>query len=217
MNPIQKKLLELADTIDLGQATNYSISKKLEVNHPYKVKYAIEQLIKKGFLTRNPHTGSIVRSTRNEHIEGLISIPYYGEVNCGEALAFADDTVKSYLKVSPSILSTTNFSNLFALKAVGRSMNDASIGGKPANDGDYVIAQKVNPALIKNGEYVISLIGGAANLKQFYKDDAHQRVLLLSKSTDDYPPIVISQHDVDDLSSYQLVAKAVDVIPGVRL
>jgi SOS-response transcriptional repressor LexA len=214
MNPIQKQLLELADTVDLGQVTYYSLAKRLDVGHPFKVKFAMDQLVKKGYLRRDHATGSITKPSTSSDEADFISIPYYGEVNCGEALAFADDTIKSYLKVSRRILSNSHLKDLFALRAIGDSMNNALIHDKPVNDGDYIIVQKTDKSRVRNGEYVVSLISGAANLKKYFKDDAHQRVVLLSESKSDYPPIFVSSEDVDGDSSYQIVAKAIEVVPG---
>ena len=216
MNPIQKRLLELADTVDLGKETYYNLSKRLGVDHPFKVKFALTQLEKNGYLFRNRKTGSITKVTNEGKFSGLISIPFYGEVNCGTALAFADDTIKSYLQVSPSVITTKNFSKIFALKAVGWSMNRANIGGRPVQDGDYLLVERVEPHQINNGDYTISVIGGAANLKRFYKDDLEERLLLVSESSEEYPPIIISSQDADDLSEYYPIARAVEVVPGVK-
>lgn len=213
MNPIQRKLLELADTIDLGKQTTYALSKRLEVNHPFKIKYAIEQLIKNGYLIRES-SGSLSKPSQNDG-GGLLSIPYYGEVNCGQALSIAEDTVKSFLRVSPSMIRTTSRDNLFALKARGHSMNQASIHSQSVEEGDYVIAQRQETHQIRDGDYVISLIGGAANLKRFHKDNSQKRIVLFSESTNDIPPIIISEHDADEISEYQPIAKVVDIIKGI--
>ena len=47
MNDIQAKVLEIAETKDLGSITYYRLSKMLGVDHPYRVKYAIDKLIEK--------------------------------------------------------------------------------------------------------------------------------------------------------------------------
>lgn len=215
MNPIQKKLLELADTIDIGKETTYRLAKMIGIDHPFRVKYGIEQLIKNGYLIRDS-SGSISKVTHSENAPGLISIPYYGEVNCGEALALADDTVKYFLQVSPSIVRTRKTANLFALKACGQSMNQASIHGKHVEDGDYVIAERKDAHQIGDGDYVVSVIGGAANLKRFYRDRLHRRIVLFSESTNDLPPIIISEHDADEVVEYQPIAQVVDVIKRIQ-
>lgn len=217
VNPIQKQLLELADTTDLGSETYYGLAKRLKVNHPYKVKFALDQLEKNGHIFRNRKTGSITKATGDGRFGGLISVPFYGEVNCGEALSFADDMIKSFLQVSPSVIKTKKLSKLFALKAVGWSMNRADIDGREVADGDFVLAEKIEASEVRNGDYVISLIGGAANLKRFYKDDLESRIILMSESTYEYPPIIISSQDADEISMYQPVARAIEVIPGVNI
>ena len=213
MNAIQQQLLKLADTVDLGKVTYYKLSKDLQVDHPFKVKYALDQLVKKGHLLRNLQTGSISTPKSDTTSRGLINIPYYGEVNCGEALTFADNEIKSYLRLSPSVMGDSSLKGVFALKAVGKSMNEASINGKPVYEGDYVIAKRAEAYSPKNGDYVISVIWGAANLKQFHRDSKNRQILLMSQSSDDLPPIVISEQDADEIGAYFVAARAIDVIP----
>ncbi|MDO4713071.1 MAG: S24 family peptidase [Candidatus Saccharibacteria bacterium] len=210
MNEIQSKVLELAETKDVGAITYYRLSKILGVDHPYKVKYAIDRLVEKQLLTKRPD-GSIEKVVSSPS-EGFVKLPYYGEVNCGEATALAEDRIQSYLEVSPSVLGISDLSNLFALKASGDSMNSASIKGNPVNDGDYVIARKKSNYLPSNGDYVISIIGGAANLKKFRKDVKNRQIVLESESTEDLPPIVISEEDIDSLGLYSVAAQAVAVV-----
>lgn len=210
MNNIQAKVLEIAETKDLGSITYYRLSKMLGIDHPYRVKYAIDKLIEKGLLTAKPD-GSITKVI-SSGLKGLIKIPYYGEVNCGDATALAEDRIQSYLEVSSSVVGTADISNLFALKASGNSMNKADIGGRSVDDGDYVIAQKKDNYYPNNGDYVISIIGGAANLKKFRKDTKNRQIVLESESTEDLPPIVISEQDVNNLSAYIIAAKAAAVV-----
>lgn len=212
MNAIQRQVLNLATTIDLSDHTYYGLAKMLKINHPYKVQFAIEQLLKKGELVKDPATGSILKPKYDRVLDGMISIPYYGLVNCGEALTFAQDRIGGYLKITPNTISLSSFDNLFALKASGSSMNNAVIGGNSVNDGDYVIAQKKSNYLPSNGDYVISIIGGAANLKKFRKDTKNRQIVLESESTEDLPPIVISEQDADNLNTYSIVAEAVAVV-----
>ena len=133
-------------------------------------------------------------------------------MNCGDATALAEDRIQSYLEISPSIIGTTDINNLFALKASGNSMNKANIGGKSVDDGDYVIARKEDNYCPKDGDHIISIIGGAANLKKFRKDTKNRQIILESESTEDLPPIVISEQDINNLSAYSIAAKAVAVV-----
>lgn len=214
MNDTQKRLLNLASTKDLGGVTYYRIAKELKIDHPYKVKYALDQLLKRGLLIKDAQTLSITKPTQESIANKLVRIPYYGEVNCGEALTFADNQIKDYLKISLSVLSEKYTDDLFALKAVGSSMNRARINGKKAvRDGDYIIARRGNGGIPKNGEYVISVIWGVVNLKRFYKDDKNKRLLLVSESSEDLSPIIISDCDADDPGVYKAIATVIDVLP----
>ena len=212
VNEVQKKLLDLAETVNLNAHTYYRLAKTLDIDHPYKVQFAIDQLVRKGKLVKNHKTGVISKPKDNCVTDGMISIPYYGYVNCGEALAFAQDRIEGYLKITPSIVSISDFHNLFALRAFGNSMNNADIGGRSVDDGDYIIARKEYNYCPKNGDHVISIIGGAANLKKFRKDTKNRQIILESESTEDLPPIIISEQDVDNLSAYSIAAKVVAVV-----
>ena len=212
VNEVQKKLLDLAETVNLSTHTYYRLAKTLDVDHPSKVQFAIDQLVKKGKLVKNYKTGTISKPKDNQVVDGMINIPYYGYVNCGEALTFAQDRIEGYLKITPSTVSISDFHNLFALKASGHSMNKADIGGRSVDDGDYIIARKEDNYCPKDGDHVISIIGGAANLKKFRKDAKNQQIILESESTEDLPPIVISEQDVNNLSAYSIAAKAVAVV-----
>ena len=91
-------------------------------------------------------------------------------------------------------------------------MNKASVGGKNIEDGDYVIidGQDKHP---KDGDYVLSIINGMANIKKFVKDEKNNMVVLLSESRQYFPPIYIHE---DDLSDYVISGKVVQVIEGPR-
>jgi SOS-response transcriptional repressor LexA len=91
---------------------------------------------------------------------------------------------------------------LIAVRASGNSMNDAQVltaGGRkaPINDGDYVIVDRQQLSLQDNiNKYVLSIIGGMANIKKLVHREYD--IALLSESTDQkaYPPIII--HEGDD-------------------
>jgi SOS-response transcriptional repressor LexA len=91
-------------------------------------------------------------------------------------------------------------------------MNRAEIGGKRIEDGDYVIVD-VSDKHVRNGDIVLSIIDGLANIKKFYLDKKNNQVILMSQSTKDFPPIYI--HENDD---FMINGKVVQVIkkPKIR-
>jgi repressor LexA len=191
MHVVQKKILDLAGKYDLKSMKLREIGSLVGVHHPQLVKHHFDQLKKRGFLNYN---GKIAQKSVDQNHAVFLSLPIYGSVNCGEATFIAEENLEGYLKVSPSLVSSSP-KHLFALKAVGLSMNQAKVGGKyPINDGDYVVIDKsiTNP---KPGEYIVSIIDGVANIKKFLCDPETNQIILSSESTLDFPPIYINEND----------------------
>jgi SOS-response transcriptional repressor LexA len=97
---------------------------------------------------------------------------------------------------------------MFALIASGNSMNQADIDGEAIEDGDYVIIDREHKS-VSNGDYILSVIDGSANIKKFHRDEAHESIVLLSESTEKYEPIYIHE---DDFSSYFINGRVIKVI-----
>lgn len=214
MHEIQKKLLSLGSIVDLSSLSYRQICERVGCKHASQAKHHIVQLIKNGYLVRKPD-GSLVVTDKDTGLldNRVLSIPVLGEADCGEATRFATDTIQGYLTLSPNMTSIKNTRNLYALIARGNSMNKAKINHKTIEDSDYVLVEKRNPYDPANDDYVVSIIGGVANIKRFQRDYAHQRVVLYPESHDSrYLPIIIAN---EDLESYQIAGKVVDVIKGI--
>ncbi len=208
MHQVQEQLLALADTENLGSSSYYGLAKRLGVANHGSIKFHLDQLVEKGLLFRDPKSGEITKVTEGEKFLGLLSIPVMGEANCGSATSVADDRVKEFLRLSPSLLPKVKLDKLYALKAVGNSMNAANISGKPINSGDYVLVEKTDEA--SNGDYVVSIFDEVANIKRLVFDPVNSRILLLSESKEPLPPIVVSE---EDSGVYSIAGKVVDVVP----
>lgn len=199
MHPIQKKLTELSQTYDLNALGLRQIARMIGETHPQKVKHHMQQL---GILP--PVSGTRASAAQSR----LISIPLIGKANCGVATVYADAQASSeVIQVSRRILPAAA-ENLFALQAVGDSMNAADIHGDSIEDGDYVVIDP-NYKAFDNGDYVVSIINGMANIKKFTKDAEGKRIMLLSESTQSYPPIYIHP---DDMAYYQASGKVIAVL-----
>lgn len=210
MNETREKILELAKLKDVTTLGIRELARQLGV-HPQTAKYHREQLIKKGLLRR---TGTF-RASRVEQnmLDGadLVTIPYLGAANCGPAARFAGAEPAGQLSVSSRLLRTKKFGSLFAIKADGNSMNQASIYGETIEDGDFVIVD--SEAQPKNNDYVVATVDNLANIKKYAPEfdakGALHRITLLSESTDKYEPIFIHPED----EAEQLIAGvAVQVI-----
>lgn len=208
MNPIQQRLLDIARVENIADIRRIDLVSRVGCDYPSQITHHINQLIKKGELVRRGHRLVPALSTP----QGLIRIPVMGEADCGEATRYADGRVLDTLSISPSLLSISDFSTVYALIARGDSMNRAKVNGKFIENGDYVLAEKTNDYIPRNNDIVVSIIGGLANIKRFVKDSAHNRLLLLSDShrQQDYSPIIISEDD-----DFQIEARVVDVVKGI--
>jgi SOS-response transcriptional repressor LexA len=211
MHPIQQKLLNLSHEQDLGKMSLRQIAKIIEQDgKPQLVKYHLLQLEKMGMIKINMAQGVIKPIKRgfgstnvNSHI---YSLPIVGAANCGDARIFAEERIEGHLRVASSMLPRKK-NDLYVLIADGSSMNEADVGnGKTIEDGDFVIVDGSykNP---RNGDIIVSVIDGMANLKRFKMDKINKQITLQSESTEKHLPIFI--HEGDD---FVVSGKVIDVI-----
>lgn len=193
MHPIQKSILQLLEDKGVLPLHLHEIGRSIGIEHPQKIKHHLEQLEKKDFLTIDLKK-KIVRKKKSISPQGVfISLPILGAANCGEATLFANGNIEGMLKISRSLLKRVK-ENLFVLRASGDSMNAAEIDGKTIESGDYIVVE-ADTSAPEPDEYIVSLIDGCANIKKFIRDHANNQAVLLSESTEDYPPIYINEAD----------------------
>lgn len=214
MHIIQQKLLKLAENHDLGNMSYRKIGGLIDEESAQKIKHHLEQLGKKGLIKLNMKSGIIEKIKKGaEKGSKLLSIPILGSADCGPETKFADEYVQGHIRVSSSLV--TYRKGMFAIQADGFSMNKAEIGSLKKNiePGDYVVVDgtRQNP---KNGDYVLSIIDGLANIKRFYLDKENRQIVLMSESTKNYPPIHIGE---DDLDHYLVNGEVVDVIKKPKI
>ncbi|MFA5831375.1 MAG: S24 family peptidase [Candidatus Paceibacterota bacterium] len=213
MHPIQQKILALSKSQNLAGLSLRKIGELIgEPNSPQKIKHHIDKLKEKGLLNVSddgkklqPEKIGLDKNTN------LISLPILGSANCGDARTYADGDIEGYLKISLKILGEkfkNRLNNLFVLRASGNSMNRANVNGKTIDDGDFVIAEKTS-APPQNGEYIVSIIEGLANIKKFLFDAKNKHIILASESSMNFPPLYIHELDYAD---YFVGGKVVDVI-----
>ncbi|MBA2334329.1 MAG: hypothetical protein H0V90_05270 [Blastocatellia bacterium] len=206
MHPVQEKLLKLAATTNLGKLSYREIGRLIGESHPQKVKYHLEMLERGGMILSNAE-GTSIKKTASE--SGIVSIPILGFADCGPETIYAEENIEGYLRVSQKLLRKK--ADLFALRAVGNSMNRANIDGNSLEDGDYAIIDSVlkDP---NNNDYVVSVIDGLCNIKKFIMDTENKQIVLVSESTQNFPPIYIHPEE----KSYFVCGKVVQVIKKPR-
>lgn len=202
MHKKQALILDLAGKENLGNLTLREIGSKIGEKFPQTVKHHLEQLKKKGYLKENKIKGTITKVI-NQKEGDFLSIPILGYANCGQALSFAEEGYEGFLQLSKSILPKFDMGKTFAVRAIGNSMNNAEIGEnkKRLSEGDYAIIDTSKHNIdFYNKKYVLSVIDGMANIKKLVRDDSNKMIKLVSESTHDYPPILISYKDLNDFS-----------------
>lgn len=198
MHRIQEKLLKLIGQAQIGSLTLREIGDLIDETSPQKIKHHLDKLQVKGLINLNKSQQSIVLAAVDE--EGnLLRIPIIGSANCGPATIYAEENLDGYLQVSPKMIgisrSGANRGDIFAIKANGSSLNRANVRGKNIESGDFVIIDR-SKIIPVDGDYVISVIDGMANIKKFKLDKAHNRIVLLSESTHSILPIFVHEDDV---------------------
>lgn len=208
MHLTQQKLLHLLETGPLIGLTLREIGTRVgEPDSPQKIKHHLDQLVAKGFVRIDKQV-NLIEKNKPGAVGKFISLPIMGSANCGAATFFADDRIEGYLQVTRGVLGAlaSRVKGLFVLRAVGSSMNRADVAGESIDDGDYVIVDASNTAP-QNGAYVVSTIGGVANIKKIHLDPKNSQVILVSESSQDNPPIYIHHDDLDEYTICGVVAK----------
>lgn len=214
MHEIQELLLELAKSEDLSRVSLRKIAEMLgrKDMSPGVLQHHFAQLEKKKllFVDRKGKTQQIGADLTDSR---LYAIPIVGMASCGLANQFAEEAIEGYLHVSKTSIKAKG--QLFAVRASGDSMNDASVSTPdgnvaPLENGDYAIVDTSFCSVDENiGKYVVSIINGLANIKRLMK--RAYDYALVSESTDmkKYPPIII--HEDDD---YLINGRVIAVIKG---
>ena len=193
MHIIQLKLLELSNRKNIFSMGPREIGREIGVSHPQIVKHHLNQLKKKGLLAqKEPSSISKLRENLNKTVTGLVDIPILGSANCGIATIIAEESLGGFLKISNKLLGSSKLERLFALKARGNSLNKANIDGESIEDGDYLVVD-TNYKNPRDGEYIVSVIDGCANVKKIRLED--DKIVLLSESSENIPPIYVHPDD----------------------
>jgi len=199
MHKIQKKILDLAKDHDLSLMGPRALARLLGDVYPQQAVHHLGQLKKKGLIYTDLKTRKYkIAKPGGYKIANILNIPIMGSANCGIATELAHNKIQGHLKVSSGIVGRKSPNGLMVIKAVGNSLNDAQkLQGGKIEEGDYVIVDCKNKKP-ENGEYVLSILDDAANLKRFFNDKKNKQIKLVSESTEDIAPIYIDYNDYSD-------------------
>ena len=173
--------------------------------------YYVDRLEKEGYLKKESNQPRSISIEKNRIVKPniskrteSISIPVLGSANAGPAILFAEENIEGYLKVPTTLINKKD--SIFALRVEGDSMNESRIEGKDLSEGDFVLidSEYNNP---RNGDYVLSVIDGCANLKKFERNKTGEVMLISESSNPKHKPIYISSED-----NFMINGKIVNVI-----
>ena len=212
MHKTQQALLRLSKERNLASLSLREIGELIGIKSPQIIKHHIEQLKSKDLLDkdRSPIAMNIQEPASTSGLlkkaARLFILPILGWANAGPAGVVAEENIMGYFRVSSTLLKRKSKKGLFVLEVQGPSMNLAKIDGKTIESGDYIIVdgKKRSP---DNGDIVLSVIDGMANIKRFNFDKKNKQVVLTSESTKYFPPIFIHPND-----SYMVNGKVVQII-----
>lgn len=206
MSSVQNKLLALLRDQGSVPLRYREIGRRIGEQYPQTVKHHIEILKNKQLIQEK--NGLLVLNKKDLASDFFLNLPFYGIANCGPATAFAEDRIEGYIKISRNVLPKGRVEDFYLIQASGNSMNQAEVGSnkKTIEDGDIVIvnAKAQDP---QNGDYVVSIIDGCANIKKFSYNSKEKRIVLKSESTDKYFPIVLHEND-----NINVAGKILDVL-----
>lgn len=201
MEKLTSKQKNILDTIrgmidqNQGNPTAYKVHKYLveqgiDAGSLKGTMQVVEALEKKDLIKRDSDKKLfLVENDNYADLGNIFSMPMYGLASCGEALAYADGNVDGYLQISRSLFRQVNPAKLFAVKALGDSMDKEGI-----NDGDYVVFEKCDAADYE-GKIVVAVINGMATIKR-YKKLPHGIIGLFPQSTNKiHQPIYLDESD----------------------
>ncbi len=195
----QKNILEYIRELTMQNGekpTSYRLHKYLVskgiTDSMKSVMQVIEALEKKDLITRDENKKIyLVENENYGDAQNVFSIPLYGLASCGEALAYAEDNpADDFLQLSRSLFGKSEPERMFAVKALGDSMNKEGI-----SDGDYVIFEKAQSDSDFENKIVVAVINGMATIKR-YKNMGKGVIGLFPHSTNEaHHPIYLSEAD----------------------
>ena len=131
------------------------------------VKYQLDLLQEKGFITAHPTRGGVLEvlmpGEKSEiEVEATKQVPLVGRIAAGGPIT-AEQEIEETFPLPESLVGS---GELFMLKVVGESMIEAAIC-----DGDFVVIRSQKDC--NNGEIVAAMIDGEATVKTFSRKNGH--------------------------------------------
>lgn len=193
LHPTQKQLLELAREDILENLSLREIGGLIEIDHPQKVKYHLQQLEEKGLIKISPLSGKIdyIAST----LKDFLQLPLYGMAQCGSDGIFAEENISETIPFPAQLLKGIPQQNLFLVRARGNSMLPK------ISEGDIVVIQQKNYA--QNDETCLVLAEDEPRIKQILHID--ENTIALKSFNPDFKTQILPYQDVHILGEVKKI------------
>jgi repressor LexA len=178
----QKLLLKLLEQNIENPLTIRELQAELGVASPSVVTHHIQQLVKKGYLKRNPSNPKDYQIYVNPE-NPIVYLNQYGTAQCGPLGSILDGNPVDRIPIASRLL---NFpaEEGFIVIAKGDSMEPH------IKDGDIVIAQKKQ--IVNDGEIIVCIHNEEVLIKKFFKHG--EQIILISLNSDKYPPFPVLKY-----------------------
>jgi repressor LexA len=172
-----KQRFILASISKFQQVKGYSpslreIGEMVGLSAVASVKYQLDQIREKGFLSKNEgkqRAMDVVRASTTGvvNIGNAKQVPWVGQIAAGVPIT-SEQNVEDTFTLPSQLVGKSD--DLFILKVKGESMIDAAIC-----DGDWVVVRQQQNA--ENGDIVAALLEDEATVKVFKQENGHTWLL----------------------------------------
>jgi repressor LexA len=180
LHPAQKRLLDILRKTITDPLTIRELCERLHISSPSVVHHHILQLVKKGYLKRNPSNPNDYQILSDSPEAAIVYLNLYGLAQCGPNGSILDGNPIDKIPISSRLLSVTA-ADAFLVKARGDSM------APRINDKDLVIAKRSSHAA--DGAVVVCVNNEEALIKRIC---SHGKARFLTSINPKYEPIPVS-------------------------
>lgn len=173
---------------EVGQATGVSSTNG--------VRYLLDGLVRKGYLSRSPllsRAVSLTEKSARRH-KGTRMIPLVGRIAAGSPL-LAEENLEGHVAADQSVVGS---GDTFALRVKGDSMKEAGIF-----DGDILFARPQSMA--QSGDIVVAMLEGEATVKYFRPE---RKRICLMPANPQFSPIIVEKGKRD----FQILGKVIGLM-----
>jgi len=172
------------------------IGEAIEVASTNGVRYVLDVLVRKGFLSRSPllSRGIALTERAQGRRRNVRLIPLLGRISAGSPL-LAEENLEGRVAADPAV---AGGADTFALRVKGDSMKEAGIF-----DGDILFARPQSTA--QKGDIVVAMLEGEATVKYFRPE---KNRICLMPANPRFSPIIVEKGKRD----FQILGKVIGLM-----